>query len=293
MKFLNHYKAEVENSLEQFWQNYEAQNWDVPEREMIEAMKYAVQNGGKRVRPILSICVYDELKVEPQCGRDTALMIFNSIEFVHAFSLIHDDLPALDNDVIRRGNPSTWKQFGECMAILAGDALPTLALDNLINHSPENKLKALLHVLNQAIGMNGVLGGQVRDIYFDTHPVSYDALVKTHQGKTGALIKCSALWGGILAGISDADLETLSDYAENLGLLFQIKDDLLDLDGEESIVGKKLGKDVDQKGYVYLLGESETREKLKKLKAITVAQAEQLGSEKLAELVAFVCDRKS
>jgi geranylgeranyl diphosphate synthase type II len=210
-----------------------------------KAVRYSLFAGGKRIRPILclqaaaAICDAAPGRVETAC----------SLEMIHTYSLIHDDLPALDNDDYRRGKPTCHKVFGEAMAILAGDALFTLAIQTLSvieELAPERRVR-LIRELSFASGtVDGMIGGQVTDIEGERQTPTAELLDRIHRAKTGALLRASVRMGGICAGASDAQLEALSHYGEHAGLAFQIVDDVLDVEESSEALGKTAGKDAAQ-----------------------------------------------
>lgn len=203
------------------------------------AMAYSVDAGGKRLRPLLLLSIvamYDGVVAE-------ALPAATALEFVHTYSLIHDDLPAMDNDDLRRGQPTNHKQFGEALAILAGDALLTDAFAILSQHYPE-KGAALVQILAEAAGSSGMVAGQVLDM--DGEQTQYDlaTLKRMHQAKTGALIQAGVAMGSLFVAIPEADQVALADFAAAFGLGFQIKDDINDVTKTTAELGKTADKDV-------------------------------------------------
>ena len=203
------------------------------------AMAYSVDAGGKRLRPLLLLSIvamYDGVVAE-------ALPAATAVECIHAYSLIHDDLPAMDNDDLRRGQPTNHKQFGEALAILAGDALLTDAFAILSQHYPE-KGAALVQILAEAAGSSGMVAGQVLDM--DGEQTQYDlaTLKQMHQAKTGALIQAGVAMGSLFVAIPEADQVALADFAAAFGLGFQIKDDINDVTKTTAELGKTADKDV-------------------------------------------------
>jgi geranylgeranyl diphosphate synthase type II len=193
------------------------------------AMRYSVLNGGKRIRPVLMLAACEAVGGDQQKILPAAC----AIEFIHSFSLIHDDLPALDNDDFRRGKPTSHKVFGEAIAILAGDALLTLAFETLTKTevSPELLVKATARIASAA-GIGGMIAGQVADIISEGRKVEPETLEFIHRNKTGALIQASVYCGGLLVGGTQHQLPALDLYGKKIGLAFQIADDILDV-GEE------------------------------------------------------------
>ncbi len=221
---------------------------------MRKAMAYSLENGGKRIRPMLT------LEFCRICGGDylNALPLAAGIEMIHTYSLIHDDLPCMDNDDMRRGKPSNHKAFGYANALLAGDALLTLAFETVLSAprlSAEIKAKAGL-VIAKASGCSGMIAGQVMDLDNEGKSVSLDGIKATDKRKTGELITSAALLGCIAAQASDEKIKAAEKYCENIGLAFQIVDDILDVTSDEKTLGKPIGSDSENKKttYVSLLG---------------------------------------
>ena len=214
-----------------------------------EAMRYSVFAGGKRIRPILCL---ESARI---FGSDVAPAHYPAcaIEFIHTYSLIHDDLPALDNDDLRRGKPTNHKKFGEATAILAGDALLTLAFET-IAATPVNSDRrvAMLTEISKAAGtINGMVGGQVADLEAEGKPADASTLEYIHLSKTAALIRASVSSGALCAGAADGDVSRLRSFGESIGLLFQVMDDILDVEESSSALGKTAGKDVTQQKATY------------------------------------------
>lgn len=203
-----------------------------------DAMRYSLLSGGKRIRPVLSLACADALGGDLQ----TALYLGCSVEIVHTYSLIHDDLPCMDNDDLRRGKPTSHIVFGEANAILAGDALLNFACEFLLNSPIDNDKKLSgLRVLFAAAGADGMIGGQSLDLEAETRPFSSDELTQLHNKKTGAIINAAASMGAIA---SDCDEDKLFNYSSAIGLAFQIRDDILDVNGDEKTLGKPVNSDL-------------------------------------------------
>jgi geranylgeranyl pyrophosphate synthase len=220
-----------------------------------EAMAYSVNAGGKRLRPILVLAAADAIARDRDDARQLAMPAACAIELIHTYSLIHDDLPAMDDDTLRRGKPTLHVVHGEGMAILAGDGLHAEAF-GLLAREPDHdgrpeiaaRKLAVLRCVAEAAGAAGMVGGQAIDLHAagsgaGAHGLSVEELRDMHARKTGALIRASALSGAIMAGASPVELEAIDDYATGLGLAFQIVDDILDVEGEGQAMGKTLGKD--------------------------------------------------
>lgn len=205
-----------------------------------KAMQYSLAAGGKRLRPALTLA-FCRL-----CGGETKLALPFAVaaEMVHTYSLIHDDLPCMDNDDLRRGKPTSHKVFGEGMAVLAGDALLTMAFALCMEADVEAQSKcAAVHTLSRCAGADGMIGGQVIDLESEGRDISLDTLIELQTLKTGALLEAACALGCIAAGGTETQLSAARDYAYNLGLAFQIQDDILDIEGDSAVLGKSIGKD--------------------------------------------------
>lgn len=218
------------------------------------SMSYSVNAGGKRIRPLLVLATLEDLGVHSE----DALSVAAAIELIHTYSLIHDDLPSMDDDDMRRGKPTNHKVYGEAMAILAGDALQTLAfetLSSLPNTSPETTVK-LIRLLAIASGANGMVAGQVLDLEGEEKSLSLQELELIHLNKTGALLTFCIEAGGILANLEDEKMKAIKTYAEHIGLAFQIQDDILDVTSTTEELGKNAGSDESSEKTTYpkLLG---------------------------------------
>ncbi len=262
-----------------------------------QAMRYSVFAGGKRIRPILALATGEAL------GGDFRALIAlaGALELIHTYSLIHDDLPAMDNDDLRRGQPTAHKKFGEGMAILAGDALLTLAFQLLAeipvpDDQQERKIK-VIHKIARAIGTScGMVGGQVVDLATQGKPFSREQLNYIHSSKTGALIQASVRCAALLSNADDNARNALADFGASIGLAFQIVDDILDIEGTPEQLGKTSGKDrVDKKAtYPAMYGLEASREVAEKLVEDAVHEVAFLGAkgEVLRELANFISIRR-
>ncbi len=245
-----------------------------------EAMRYSVLGGGKRIRPALCLAA---AKAVGQAG-DQGLTPACSVELIHAYSLIHDDLPAMDDDELRRGRPTTHIAFDEATAILAGDALQTLAFGLLANNSEgsaEARL-AMIQELARASGSQGMVGGQAIDLESVGKTLSLSQLETMHRHKTGALIEASVRLGALTApSVSEAALTDLTAYARALGLAFQVQDDLLDIEGDTEVIGKPQGSDAARAKPTYpaLLGVAGAREHLAALLSSALESLRAFGPE--------------
>ncbi len=211
------------------------------DRTLHESMKYSLMAGGKRLRPMMLMAAADAVGG----NGDSFVKSACAMEMIHTYSLIHDDLPAMDNDDLRRGKPTNHKVFGDAIAILAGDGLLTMAFQVLTRQTdvaPE-KMIAVIREISDAAGSQGMVGGQALDLEAENRRIDADELRKMHMGKTGALFRAAVRSGAILGGADDEMLERLTTYAENFGLAFQITDDILDYEGDEALIGKPVGSD--------------------------------------------------
>ncbi len=208
------------------------------------AMHYAVFNGGKRLRPIM---VFEGAKIAGG-KKKSVVPVACAIEMIHSYSLVHDDLPAMDDDDLRRGNPTCHKVFGEAIAILAGDALLTAAFELMARNIEIDRIEphTLVKVIGEvacAVGSRGMIGGQVIDLESEGKKIDYDTLKTLHTLKTGELFRASLRAGAILNNMDNRGLKALTDYAYHFGLAFQITDDILDIQGNEALTGKPVGSD--------------------------------------------------
>jgi farnesyl diphosphate synthase len=239
---------------------------DAPPRRLHAAMRHAALDGGKRMRPLL---VY---ATGTAFGRDAGALdhAAAAVELVHAYSLVHDDLPSMDDDALRRGKPTVHVAFGEATAILAGDALQSLAFELLAQAPlPADARVAMLHELAVAAGARGMCGGQALDIDATGQQVAIDALRRLHALKTGALLRAAVRLGALAAVVDAETLGHLDRFADALGLAFQIRDDLLDIEGDSATLGKTAGKDAaqDKATFPALLGVDASRAQLRELHA--------------------------
>ncbi|HEX5305322.1 MAG TPA: farnesyl diphosphate synthase [Dyella sp.] len=235
-----------------------------PPTDLHRAMRYAVLGGGKRLRPLLVHAAGRALGTE----HDALDMPACAVELIHAYSLVHDDLPAMDNDDMRRGRPTCHIVFGEAMAILAGDALQALAFE-LLAQAPVDPATgmAMQRVLGRACGAEGMAGGQALDLAGVGRTLSLAELEHMHACKTGALIRASVQLGAMVAGADSGTLDALDRYARAVGLAFQVRDDILDVEGESAVIGKTAGKDAaaDKPTFPSILGLDASRARLAQL----------------------------
>jgi geranylgeranyl diphosphate synthase type II len=266
---------------------------DVPEKRLVESMRYSLLAGGKRLRPILILATYKLFKEEYK----EAIPFAVAMEMIHNFSLIHDDLPAIDNDDFRHGKLTNHKMFDESTAILAGDGLLNNAYivisESLLDKSNlDNKIRAFNELSN---AISRMIAGEYVDIDCEGKDIPYELLEYMHQNKTGALLKVSIRIGAILAGASEEDISKLTDYANKIGLTFQIKDDILSEIGDEKLTGKPVGNDKEMKkcSYTTIYGLEKAQEILKKLtdEAIAIANSFKANSNFFKELALFIQNR--
>lgn len=265
-----------------------------PEDRVIEAMRYAVLNGGKRIRPFMVLSSSEIFGVE----RMSALRAAAAVEMVHCYSLVHDDLPAMDDDDLRRGKPTCHKKFDEATAILAGDALLTRAFEVLSDDKTHQDAKVradLVLALAEASGERGMVGGQMLDLLAETTDFNMPEITRMQRMKTGMLINVACEMGAILGHASENARHALHAYAHDLGLAFQITDDLLDVEGTIEQVGKMTGKDeaAGKITFVSLLGAERAHEQATMLSDQAVQHLEIFGekSDLLKQLARFVVER--
>ena len=263
---------------------------------LLEAIEYSLLAGGKRLRPALVLESWRACS-GPDESREAALAAAGAIELVHTFSLVHDDLPAMDDDDLRRGRPTNHKVFGEAMAILAGDAMLTMAFDTIARLVPAQTSVTMLRELAHATGPQGMIGGQVLDMAAENQPLSLEQLQDVHRKKTGALITASCRIGAIAAGAPEDYVEALTRFGQHLGLAFQIMDDLLDVTSTDHQLGKGAKKDA-RKGkntYPALLGLDGSREAAHAQIQTAIDSISILGSQgaELVRLAEFVVSRQS
>ncbi|AVD35635.1 polyprenyl synthetase family protein [Clostridioides difficile] len=232
------------------------------QKTVIEAMNYSLSAGGKRLRPILTL---EACKIVGG-NEDEAIPFAIAIEMIHTYSLIHDDLPALDNDDLRRGRPTNHKVYGEAMGILAGDALLNYAFEVMLagsinKENPEKYLKAINEIAKGA-GIYGMIGGQVVDVESENKQIEKEKLDYIHMNKTAAMMVGCMRAGATIGGANSEQMEEITKYAKNIGLSFQIVDDILDIVGDESKLGKKVGSDIENHKSTYpsLLGLDKSKE---------------------------------
>ena len=268
-----------------------------PTGELISAMNYSLFAGGKRLRPILCIAGAEAVGGEEK----DVLPIACALEMIHTYSLIHDDLPAMDNDDMRRGKPTSHKVFGEALAILAGDGLLTEAFNLMIRSNLPDKIgtgrfQEVITLIATAAGYRGMVGGQAVDIMMEGREVESSLVDFIHIHKTGALISASVSSGAILGGGSKEEVDTISLYGDKLGLAFQISDDILDIEGDSEEMGKRVGSDMQKRKITYpsVQGMEKSKEILKELVEAAIDSLKQFGdsADPLREITRYIIERK-
>jgi geranylgeranyl diphosphate synthase type II len=293
-RYLQEKKEKVDSALERY----------LPKKEeftlnLHKAIQHSLFAGGKRIRPILSIASFETVG-----GKGERILPFAcALEMIHTYSLIHDDLPAMDNDDYRRGQPSCHKVFGEAIAILAGDGLLTEAFKLMTNQPakdhPSSDRGLILDLINevaQAAGVLGMVGGQVADIESEGKAVDLPTVQYIHTHKTGAMILASVRVGAKLGGAKEEILKALTRYGESLGLAFQVADDILNVEGKAALMGKKTGSDLSKGKATYpsVLGVEESKKRTRELVRLAVDALKLLGPEAdpLREIARFVVARE-
>lgn len=263
---------------------------------LYESMRYSIFAGGKRLRPILCMTAFNMFSDDSEKVLDVAC----ALEMIHTYSLIHDDLPCMDNDDYRRGKLTNHKVYGEAHALLAGDALLNMAVEVMLSSAIKNsenydRYVRAIHDIMTAVGTKGMIGGQFVDIKSEGKNLDKAALMYMHRNKTGALITTALKAGAIIGGATDKEIETIKSYGDKLGLAFQIQDDILDVEGDEKLIGKPVGSDERncKSTYVSLYGLEEAKTKVDQL--IHEAETDLLNFEKSADLLKlteYILNRK-
>lgn len=287
---LKKYQKQVNSELEKYLRKQE-----VPEKMLNKSMEYSLMAGGKRLRPILVIATYEIFRKDIEKCMPYAV----AIEMVHNFSLIHDDLPAIDNDDLRHGKLTNHKKFNEATAILAGDGLLNYAYmvisDDLKNTKQED-FESKLKVFNEfSLAVDRMIAGEYIDTEYEGKQITDEYLEYIHKNKTGALLKLCVRMGAILANFNITDLEKLTRYAEKIGLAFQIKDDILSEEGNEEVLGKPVGndKELEKCTYVSKYGLQGAKEILEKITKEAIDELKEYGdkAEFLKELALYIKNR--
>jgi len=299
-RYLQEKKEIVDSALEKYFPNRPASAGEgVFPTSLHKAIQYSLFAGGKRIRPILSMAAFEAVG-----GKGGGILPFAcALEMIHTYSLIHDDLPALDNDDYRRGKPTCHKVFGEAIGILAGDALLTEAFKLMTNRSVQElslhergRVLDVIHEVADAAGLLGMVGGQVLDIESEGKEVDLPIVQYIHAHKTGALILVSVRAGAKFGGANEKTLEALTHYGEKIGLAFQIADDILNVEGKDERLGKKTGSDLSRGKATYpsLLGLEESKRRAKELVELAVNAIGSFGPEvePLREIAWFILSRE-
>jgi geranylgeranyl diphosphate synthase type II len=269
----------------------------VPPQRLHEAMRYSLFAGGKRLRPVLTLATGEAFGAKAEELMPAAC----AIEMIHTYSLIHDDLPAMDNDDFRRGRPTCHKAFGEAIAILAGDALLTQAFLVLSWESPRGdstrQVRVIYEISTAAGTVNALIGGQAADLENEGKSVTADTLNYIHRSKTGAMIRASVVTGGILAGATDLQIERLGQYGNRIGLAFQICDDILDVTSTSEKLGKTAGKDEASLKATFpaVHGLEASRRRAEELvdEAVEIAWSLKVNAVRLEDIARFIIARNS
>ncbi|MCE7794334.1 polyprenyl synthetase family protein [Salipaludibacillus sp. CUR1] len=288
-QFIQNEKQEIDKRLISFIEQLNAP------ASLKEAMIYSLEAGGKRIRPVLLLATMHGFGNVSESGYKVAC----AIEMIHTYSLIHDDLPAMDDDDMRRGKPTNHKIFGEALAILAGDGLLTHSFKvvaDLKDVDYKEKIK-LVSIISEAAGPSGMVGGQVEDMEAEGEELELEQLQQIHHRKTGDLLALSLECGAILSNATDKEVEELKFFGKHLGLAFQIKDDLLDVEGDEEKIGKPTGSDEtnDKNTYPKILGLNQAKEKLAYHLDKAKSHLEQVNMDKtiLKELADYIGTRSN
>lgn len=269
----------------------------IPSEPIVEAMKYSLMAGGKRIRPVLCLAAAEAVGGKPQAVLPAAC----ALEIVHTYSLIHDDLPAMDNDDLRRGKPTCHVAFDEATAILAGDALLTLAFQVLssVQSTTGNQASGwlkVIHIISTAAGYRGMIRGQMLDMAAEGQHLTLAELKSMHALKTGALIEASLLCGALLADARKRQMDILKTYARSIGLAFQVTDDILNVEGNPKIMGKAVGTDElrEKSTYPAILGLERSRQFAKNLvnEALQALENFDKKADPLRALATYIIDRK-
>ena len=287
---LKKYQQNINSQLEQYLRKQEC-----PEKLLNNSMEYSLMAGGKRLRPILVIATYELFRKDIEKCFPYAI----AIEMVHNFSLIHDDLPGIDNDDFRHGKPTNHKQFNEATAILAGDGLLNnayIVISEDLKNSKKEDLSRKIQVFNEfSNSVDRMIAGEYVDTEYEGKQIQAEYLDYIHENKTGALLRLCVRMGAILADCSKEDLDKLTIYAEKIGLAFQIKDDILSEEGNEEILGKPVGNDKERQKctYVSKYGLKEAKSKLEKIIQEAIKQIENYGekAEFLKGLALYIQNR--
>ncbi len=279
------YQKQVNDAIEQFFSTrYGVSVWI--ENTFESALRYAVEWGGKRLRPILGILAYEYISKYPITKDEIRALV--GIEFIHCFTLVHDDLPCMDNDEYRRGKLTVWKEYWEAMAVLVWDTLQSIGFE-LLARSGKSEI---ITEIARAIGDLGVARGQVRDTFLANHPLSLDELMRLHDEKTGGFIASSLVVGGLLADAWAEKITLLRKFGFLLGRAFQIRDDILDSEWDSLVMGKKVGKDLEAgKGIIACIGIDQSKKILQNLESEMKEIVAWWGDERFLDVIEYVVRR--
>lgn len=292
-----HYLSDISAKVNEYIENNLLVSKGELSQNLCEAVRYSALAGGKRIRPALCIITAQVFG----CSSEAVMRAACAFELIHTYSLIHDDLPAMDNDDYRRGKLTNHKIYGEATAILAGDALLTLAFEWLSDLTKygisSDKTIRIISIAAKASGSMGMIGGQMLDLESENNKIDLIAIEKIHKAKTGALIIAPTLTGAILAGATDEEIDVLRDYSEKIGLLFQIADDILDVEGDAQKMGKAIGKDkvLGKATFPAILGIKDSHIYAQKIReqALNILSKLTLQTDKLEQLAGFFISRKN
>ena len=293
MNFKEELNAKVE-AIEEVLKAYMPEE-EGPQKLIMEAMNYSIMVGGKRLRPMLMQETYKLFG-----GEGDAIEPFMAAqEMIHTYSLVHDDLPAMDNDEYRRGKKTTWVAYGEDMAVLAGDGLLNFAFETALKafgKTDAEKVAECLKILSSKAGIYGMIGGQVVDVKSEEKAIDMETLLFIHRNKTSALIQSSMMIGAVMAGASEEEIKKIEKIGEDIGLAFQIQDDILDVVGNQEILGKPIGSDAknEKLTYVSLKGLDKAKEDVAKIseEAIAAIKVFEKEEEFLSELTTYLINRE-
>ncbi|WP_339338636.1 (2E,6E)-farnesyl diphosphate synthase [uncultured Oceanicoccus sp.] len=298
--YLQQAKSRADSALTRYVGNfdspYTANNTSHYLARLQQAIEYSLINGGKRIRPMLVYAVANAINSET--SDSNADKVACAVEMIHAYSLIHDDLPAMDDDDLRRGQPTCHNAFDEATAILAGDALQTRAIELLteLEDCPSKTQLALIKILTAAAGQQGMVGGQLIDLNAVDQTIDLDHLETIHRLKTGALIRAAAAMGATLANASPQQLQAIDRYAEAIGLAFQVQDDILDIESDTATLGKTQGADqaLNKPTYPALLGLEGAKNKAQQLHQQALNALTELddSADSLRELSSYIISRQ-
>ena len=282
------YREYIENFLKDWYSRFHGE----PQKQLFEAMEYSLLAGGKRLRPIFA---FEFCRI---CGADwkAAAPFAAAVEMIHTYSLIHDDLPSMDNDDLRRGRPTNHKVYGEAMAILAGDGLLTdaFAVAATAQLAQPQDMAFAISVLSECAGSLGMVGGQVLDICSEQRECTEDEILNIQSRKTGALINAACVLGVIAAGGTEEQIDAAASFAGALGIAFQIRDDMLDVIGTRDEMGKGVGTDAEKNTFVQLYGLEKCEELVQKYTQVALSALDAFADPGvLPELAASLTDRRN